>query len=302
MCGVTSPAVKPPALDVPSLAVHALWWVWFPTFLTTWGALTWGGRLGMLGLGWAVLFWNYAVLHNHMHVPIARPRLLKAVVSRTLGLACGFPYRGYSLHHFNHHKYNDGPGDWGQRHPSESVPHYLVRSTLTPWVWPFATVANVWRAAKTRQWRLELVLDFAVVDGFLVGLFFWEPAQGLALLALWLVGQFSIYWLNLASHFDTDSRQRDALAITSTSWFYNFFFFNAGHHQAHHLRPQTPWRELSSATQKLAAEGRVRPALQTSQSPINPLWVMRVVRSYGASPCARQTESTITSGTPSADT
>ncbi len=296
------PHTPAPTLDLPSLAVHALWWAWFPSFLWSWNELGWAGRAGMLVTGWAVLFWNYAVLHNHMHVPIARPRALKWVVSRTLGLACGFPYRGYYLHHFNHHRYNDGPGDWGRRHEGEGVLHYLTRSTLAPWLWPFETVGNVWRAAKTRTQRLELVLDFLVVDGGLLGLVLWEPAMGLSLWAMWLVGQACIYWLNLAAHFETDASRRDSLGTTSTSWFYNFFFFNAGYHQAHHIWPQVPWQGLPAASRELAAAARVRPDLQTSLSPINPVWVGRVVKRYSAEPCDRQTESTITSGTPSAAT
>jgi fatty acid desaturase len=289
-------------LDLPSLAVHALWWMWFPSFLLSWSELTWGGRGGMLALGWAVLFWNYAVLHNHMHVSIARPRALHFVVSRALGLACGFPYRGYYLHHFNHHKYNDGPGDWGQREADEGTLHYLLRSTLRPWFWPWAVVGHVWRAAKTRTQRMELVLDFALVDGVLLGLTFWEPVMGLSFWGMLLVGQFCIHWLNLAAHFETDSSRRDSLAVTSTSWLYNFFFFNAGYHQAHHFWPQLPWQQLPEATRELAASARVRPNLQTSLAPINPLWVLRVVRRYRAAPCDQQTASTITSGTPSAAT
>ncbi len=291
-----------PSLDLPSLAVHALWWGWFPAFVWSWGHLTWTGRLGMLVAGWAVLFWNYAVLHNHMHVPIAKPSALKWVVSRTLGLACGFPYRGYYLFHFNHHKYNDGPGDWGQRHVGEGAAHYVLRNTLTQWFWPWELVGNVWRATKTRTQRLELVLDFVLVDGTLLGLVFWEPALGLSFWGMLLVGQMSIFWLNLAAHFESDSTRRDSLGVTSTSKFYNFFFFNAGYHQAHHFWPQVPWQQLPSATRELAASARVRPTLQTSLSPINPLFVARVIRSYSAEPCDRQTESTITSGTPSAVT
>ncbi|MFL5347866.1 MAG: fatty acid desaturase family protein [Hyalangium sp.] len=289
-------------LDLPSLAVHALWWVWFPSFMVSWSHLTWAGRGGMLVAGWAVLFWNYAVLHNHMHVPIAKPPVLRWVVSRTLGLACGFPYRGYYLFHFNHHKYNDGPGDWGLRLPGESVPHYLLRNTLGQWFWPWERVAHVWRAAKTRAQRLELVLDFVVVDATLLGLLFWEPALGLSFFGLLLVGQLAIFWLNLAAHLESDASRRDSLAVTSTSRFYNFFFFNAGHHQAHHFWPQVPWQELPAATRELAASARVRPTLQTSLSPINPFWVTRVIQRYSAEPCDRQTESTITSGTPSAVT
>ncbi|MBN1206746.1 MAG: fatty acid desaturase [Myxococcaceae bacterium] len=296
------PQTKSPAIDLPSLAVHALWWGWFPALVVSWSHLSWAGRGGMLVAGWAVLFWNYAVLHNHMHVPIVKPSWPRWVVSRTLGLACGFPYRGYYLFHFNHHKYNDGPGDWGQRLPGESVPHYLARLTLRAWFWPWELVANVWRATKTRAQRLELVMDFVLVDGTLLGLLFWEPLMGLGFWGMVMVGHVSIYWLNLAAHFGSDPSRKDSLGVTSTSRLYNFFFFNAGFHQAHHYWPQVPWQELPAATRELAASARVRPTLQTSQAPINPFWVVRVIRSYSAEPCDRQTASTITSGTPSAVT
>ncbi len=296
------PRTTSPSLDLPSLAVHALWWAWFPAFVLSWSHLTWTGRVGMLVGGWAVLFWNYAVLHNHMHVPIMKPRALKWVLSRTLGLACGFPYRAYYLFHFNHHKYNDGPGDWGRRLPEESALRYLARNTLQSWFWPWELVGKVWQAAKSRAQRLELVLDFVVVDGTLLGLLFWEPALGLSFFGMLLVGQCCIFWLNLAAHFEADASRRDSLAVTSSSKLYNFFFFNAGYHQAHHFWPQVPWQELPAATRELGASAQIRSALQTSQAPINPLWVARVIRRYSAEPCDRQTESTITSGTPSAVT
>ncbi len=296
------PPTKSPTLDLPSLAVHALWWVWFPALVLSWSHLTWTGRLGMLALGWAVLFWNYAVLHNHMHVPIAKPAALKWVVSRTLGLSCGFPYRGYYLFHFNHHRYNDGPGDWGLREPGEGAVRYLFRNTLKQWFWPWDILGKVWRATKTRAQRLELVMDFVIVDGVLLGLLFWEPSLGLGFFAMLFAGQLSIFWLNLAAHFGSDYSRRDSLAVTSTSRFYNFFFFNAGHHLAHHVWPQVPWQELPAATRELAVSARIRSTLQTPLSPINPFWVARLIQSYSSQPCNPQKESTITSGTPSAAT
>jgi fatty acid desaturase len=256
----------------------------------------------MCALGWVVLFWNYAVLHNHMHVSIARPRWARVLVSRTLGLACGFPYRGYYIHHFNHHRYNDGPGDWGRRRPGEGALRYCVRSALTPWFWPFEAVVNVWGHAAKRGQRLELLLDFAVVDGAVLALILWRPAQGLAFFAMVLVGQVCILWLNLAAHFETDASRRDALGVTSTSRLYNLFFFNAGYHQAHHLKPQLPWTALPAVTRELAASALVRPALVTTQAPINPFWVARVARTYAAEPCTARTDSTITAETPSAVT
>lgn len=291
-----------PLLDVPNLAVHALWWVWAVAFVGSWDALGWGSRAGMWAMGVAVMFWNYAVLHNHMHLSVARPKVLEWLVSRSLGLACGFAYRGYFLHHFNHHKYNDGPGDWGQRRPGESALLYCLRWTATPWLWPYDIVPKVWQAAKTRRYRLELLVDFALVDGSLLALILWRPALGLAYWALLLAGQFGVYWLNVAAHFGTDASHRDTLANTSTSRFYNTFFFNAGFHQAHHLRPQAPWRQLPLLTDELEAAGRIPSALKTPLSPIGARWVARVLRGYSPAPCAPQKDSTITSETPSAAT
>ncbi|AKQ69462.1 Fatty acid desaturase family protein [Myxococcus hansupus] len=291
---------SPPSADLPQLAVHALWWCWFPAFILSWDALPTEGRWGMCVLGWAIGFWNYAVLHNHMHLAIVRPRLGNWVVSRTLGMACGFPFRGYYIHHLNHHRFDDGPGDWGRRRPGERVFRYCLRSALTPWLWPYETLGHVWRWAKKKNQRLELAVDFLLVDGLLLAMVVWKPALGLAWWAVLLVTQFCIHWLNLAAHFETNSEKKDSLGTTSYSAFYNRWFFNAGYHQAHHLKPQVPWYELPALTEKLAGTARVRPELTTELSPINPLWVARVAKRYSAKPCDRQTESKITSGTPTA--
>ncbi|WP_239014936.1 fatty acid desaturase family protein [Archangium violaceum] len=274
-----------------------------PALLLGWDTLPGVGRAALLVLGFVLLFWNYAVLHNHMHVPIARPRALRWLVSRTLGVACGFAYRGYHIHHFNHHKYNDGEGDWGRRRPGEGALTYLVRSTLTPWLWPYALLGRIWKiASQKRGQRAELVLDFVLLQGSLVALALWRPWLALSYLGMVLLGQLSIHLLNLAAHHETDATRRDALGVTSTSRLYNLLCFNAGYHQAHHLRPQAPWRELPALTARLAGEGLVRPTLQTPLAPIHPAWVLRLLRSYAPAPCNPQKDSTTTSETPSAAT
>ncbi|WP_224242090.1 fatty acid desaturase family protein [Hyalangium gracile] len=265
-----------PVLDVPNLAVHALWGAWFTGVLWGWSSWSPGLRTAAMAVGVAVMFWNYAVLHNHMHVPIARPRALKWLVSRTLGLACGFAYRAYYIHHFNHHRYNDGPGDWGRPRPGEGALHYCLRWALTPWFWPWEAVGLVWKSCKTRGQRLELLLDFVVVDGTLLALFAWQPSLGLSLLAMLLVGQTCIHYLNLAAHAGSDSTDRTALAVTSTSRFYNRWFFNAGYHQAHHLKPQAPWRALPALTEELVRQGQHRPSLYVEPAPIHPAWIAGV--------------------------
>ncbi len=266
-----------PRLDLPNLAVHALWAAWLTATVLGWSGWSLPARVGAMALGGAVMFWNYAVLHNHMHVPIARPRALKWLVSRTLGLACGFAYRGYYLHHFNHHRYNDGEGDWGRRHPGEGALRYCVRWALTPWFWPYDTVRKVWQACKSRGQKVELLIDFAVVDGTLLVLALWQPSLGLSLLGTLICTQACIHYLNLAAHLGADAKDRSRLAVTSTSRFYNRWFFNAGYHQAHHLKPQVPWRALPAATGELALPA----GLQTDVSPISPMWAARVAERVG---------------------
>lgn len=270
-----------PRLDYPSLGVHALWAVWLATVVLGWSGWSVPVRAGAMVVGWAVMFWNYAVLHNHMHLSIAQPRALKWLVSRTLGLACGFAYRGYYLHHFNHHRFNDGDGDWGRRFPGESAMRYCVRWALTPWFWPFDTVAKVWSACKTRGQKAELVIDFIVVDGTLLALTLWQPSLGLSLLGTLIFTQVCIHYLNLAAHLGADATDRTRLAVTSTSRFYNRWFFNAGYHQAHHLKPQTPWRELPELTESLARQGQLPVELQTEVSPISPTWAAQVATRLG---------------------
>jgi fatty acid desaturase len=273
---MTQPDAQAPRLDVPNLAVHMLWAVWFTAVLVGWSAWSWGPRLAAMGVGWAVMFWNYAVLHNHMHVPIARPRALKWLVSRTLGLACGFAYRGYYVHHFNHHKYNDGPGDWERPRPTEGALLYCVRWALTPWFWPWEAVGHAWQGCKTRAQRLELTVDFLVVDGTLLALLWWQPSLGLSFFVTLLLVQTCIHYLNLAAHLGSDSTDRAALAVTSTSRFYNTYFFNAGLHLAHHLKPQVPWRALPALTEELLRQGKHRPSLVAEYAPIHPMWMARV--------------------------
>jgi fatty acid desaturase len=284
------PDATAPRLDVPNLAVHLLWAAWFATVLGGWSAWPWGVRLAAMVLGWAVMFWNYAVLHNHMHVPIAKPRALKWLVSRTLGLACGFAYRGYYVFHFNHHKYNDGPGDWEQPRPAESALGYCVRWAVTPWFWPWEAVGNAWQGCKTRSQRVELVVDFLVVDGTLLALLCWQPSLGVSFFATLLGVQMCIHYLNLAAHLRSDSTDRAALAVTSTSRFYNTYFFNAGLHQAHHLKPQAPWRALPALTEELLREGKHRPSLVAKEAPIHPAWIAHVVSVRKALSGAREPE------------
>lgn len=270
-----------PRLDLPNLGVHALWAAWLVTTVLGWSGWSVPARVGAMVLGGALMFWNYAVLHNHMHVAIAQPRALKWLVSRTLGLACGFAYRGYYIHHFNHHRYNDGEGDWGRRAPGEGALRYCVRWALTPWLWPFDAVKKVWHACKSRSQRVELLIDFAVVDGTLLGLTLWQPSLGLSLLGTLVCTQACIHYLNLAAHLGADARERSRLAVTSTSRFYNRWFFNAGLHQAHHLKPQVPWRALPAVTEELARQGQLPAELQTDISPISPVWAAQVAARVG---------------------
>jgi len=72
------------------LGVHALWLMALAGMLLTQTHLVaWSLLLATLG------FWGYAVLHNHMHVPLVQGTTARLLVSRSRAFSCGFPYRGY---------------------------------------------------------------------------------------------------------------------------------------------------------------------------------------------------------------
>ncbi|HEX8702022.1 MAG TPA: fatty acid desaturase, partial [Myxococcaceae bacterium] len=134
---------------------------------------------------------------------------------------------------------------------------------------------------------------------------FWQPSLGLSYFATVLVVQTCIHYLNLAAHLGSDSTDRTALAVTSTSRFYNTYFFNAGLHQAHHLKPQVPWRALPALTEELLRQGQHRTALVAQEAPINPAWIARVFTARRALSGTPEPEPTLpaptveSSGTPS---
>lgn len=263
-----------PRLDMPNLGVHALWFAWFATLLATWPDLGPWARFGLVALGLPVNFWGYAVLHNHMHLSIARPKVLHWIVSRTLGFSVGFAYRGFHMHHFNHHKHSNGPLDWGHFEQGESVLLYALRNTLQAWNPAGPLMGHLFAVKKHRA---ELVLDLLLVDGGIVALIAWRPAMGLAYFAVVLATQACIFYINYAAHDQTDANDRARLAVTSTSRVYNTLFFNAGYHQAHHLKPQAYWRSLPALTDELAREGLVAPDLVTPLSPAGATFALRVV-------------------------
>lgn len=285
--------MRSPSLDLPNLAVHFLWLAWFAALLALWPALGPPARAGMLALGLPLHFWSYAVLHNHMHLPIARPAALRWIVSRTLGLSCGFAYRGYHAHHMNHHRHDNGPGDWGRPAPDESALAYCARWTLTPWVWPFPVLRKIFAAARGPAQRAELVLDLLLVNGGVAALILWRPSLGLSWLGMLLAGQFATFYLNLAAHHESDAADPSRLAVTSTSRLYNALCFNAGHHQAHHARPQEPWRTLPALTRTLESRGQA--ALRTPLAPVHPRWALRIMMAGCAPPAESRTSSPLPS-------
>jgi fatty acid desaturase len=283
---------RAPALDVRQLAVHLLWLLWFGVLLALWPELSVPARAGLLALGLPLHFWSYAVLHDHAHLAVVRFAPVRAVVSRTLGLSCGFPFRAYQAHHVNHHRYNGGEGDWGALRPGEGALRYCLRWALLPWVFPFPMLARIWRQSR-RQEKGALVLDVLFVDGVVVGLCLWRPSLGLAWLATLVAGQAVTHWLNLAAHAGSDASYRSRLAVTSLSRPYNALCFNAGYHQAHHLRPQEPWRALPLLHEALTAHGLVAADLVTRLAPVHPSWMGVTVRSYDPRRCEKPGESKV---------
>jgi beta-carotene hydroxylase len=208
--------------------------------------------LEMPAIGWVLIFSlltlaHLSIAHNHIHLSLFKSSALQRPVDFLLTFLLLDPIANLRcLHIYNHHRHCDSEED-------------LMHSRLVPAPWrrfstllfPFFALRNVakhkdsvWKSMpllrRQKQWELALVY------GCLVALMAW---QGLAAVLLYWVlpsvaGRWWLAIVNLAQHEGCDATSRYAFARNFVHPWYNWFFFNAGFHTAHHLRPHLHWSKL----------------------------------------------------------
>jgi fatty acid desaturase len=191
----------------------------------------------------------HITIHEQVHHPLFYQRL-NPIVHSVASILIGAPFSGYKWHHWNHHRHNNGPGDY-------SSTWYEGADGLTPkgrisysLGWP-VTLA---RAQRSMSKEVELG---EVPDEILKEISWQKIITPAFIFALWIIGTpilalayvTHVYfgWAMISSHNYSQHPPLRGHATLSTSFknrMYNRLFFNNGLHFEHHYAPSIPHNRL----------------------------------------------------------
>ncbi len=213
----------------------------------TWASTPWLS-IGLFML--AVLALDLTVhifLHEVVHA--SPPERLPWAASLGLSLLGGMPFDGYRLHHYNHHRHDNGPGDYsstwlweadGRRRPKRLLSYVLL--------WPIELGraraamredALAGRLSLGMQKRLRTEKN--VIGLFLIALALYSWPWALAYVGLVYAGWALVSLHNFGQHLPLEG-QAPVTSLANRP--YNAALFNNGLHGEHHAEPGKAWHDL----------------------------------------------------------
>lgn len=227
------------------------WWV-FTAWAYSFDALPWWVHLSLIPPAAFFFYYNPIVItHNFLHTPFFQSATLNKLFSLFNSGNLFLPQSIYKYHHLVHHRFNndriahdttqDPSSTWrfGRDGKQEGVIPYCTLSLFRDGT-QFA-YAELCRQGARPMFFMEL----GVV---LLTLGFWLYLSWLFVVAVFLpvfyLGWCLAHLENYYEHFAaTDSTKRHANSVSYLGSIYNFFMFNEGYHQAHHIQPNRHWTE-----------------------------------------------------------
>jgi fatty acid desaturase len=224
-----------------------------------------------LGLGFLYAYaisWNInGVSHNFLHTPYFRWKPLNYAFSLVESLAIGFSQTFYTWVHLRHHQGNsDRPGadgdtiDWlsiyrhGKNGQPENVWSYCLKGFFRD------SGGDVYKLMKTKRpvdanfGRFELI---ALGVFILAGLFIdWKAVLFLA--PFYYLGECLSQLNGFYEHYRANPDEPVAWGVSTYAPFYNWLWFNNGHHSEHHYRPAVHWTRLPALRRALEPEQRAK--------------------------------------------
>ena len=193
---------------------------------------------------------NFSV-HISFHEWIHHGPRSNSTISDCITILAGLPLNGYRLHHYNHHEYDNGPGDLSSTWDYSTTPPSARNVLLYSLLWPVqmykarvelralvsrdGTYAALRAPIRHEKWILLLwyVLLVTLAGWKAVVSYFAVTYIGWALASLHNYGQ----------HMPSANDPQSATSYVSN--LYNRIFCNNGLHHEHHARPGIAWHGLS---------------------------------------------------------
>lgn len=194
------------------------------------------------------MFITFQINHNLMHLYIFKNDFLNVFINCLLTICTGFPVTLLYLPHIiNHHPNSCNQQDWAGAHLVDGQ-RGIVR------IFKYIFLANIMITTKRptnpfsslpKQRQFSLALEFVCLILYIIFYFSTSPSQ---LFFHYLVPSFlamnALVFMNFFIHDDCDYNSIQHNSKTFTGKLGNFFLFNSGYHQAHHLQPKRHWSEL----------------------------------------------------------
>lgn len=188
-------------------------------------------------------------LHECIHA--SKPESVPWLGSFALSLVGGLPFDGYRLHHYNHHRYDNGPGDWsstwrwdgsGKRRPRRLLayvfgwPGELARARVA-----VREDAKAGLLSVAIQRRLKWEKIFIALVTVSLAVFSWPWAVGYLVMTYGGWALVSLH--NFGQHLPVEGQ---APVTSFKARFYNAILFNNGLHFEHHAEPSKAWFEMEA--------------------------------------------------------
>lgn len=196
------------------------------------------------------------IIHNTIHVPIFKSKLLNRIFQLLLTFSHGHPVSGFVPgHNLSHHRYLGTDKDAAR---PEKVQFSL--NFLNQLLFFFVISGSIARDERKfvkkmykhyPGWAFQYLLEFGLTFSIKVALLFidWQRA----LLLIWLPHFFSTWGIlgtNYWQHDGCDSSHEYNHSRNFVGKIFNWLVFNNGYHAAHHNNPGIHWSELPAYHEK----------------------------------------------------
>ena len=217
-------------------------------------------EIGLWLVVWTILCRHNYILHNHVHCPFTRSKLLNRTLGTLLGFCTGMTVGNWKITHVHGHhvahKLNGLPGRTyiDRLHIDETQP-FSVRAGLwhalatapIQWAAPIGTMVggSFGKSTARRKFYRYHLAEFVLIYGIVAGLFLLNPLKalfyfGLIYYLVFIISRYIDYLTHAGGH-DSSGYSIANVCLHPT---YNKHFWNFGFHVAHHLRPTAHWTTL----------------------------------------------------------